>query len=64
MKRKMLEKIWIWFVMIAITVVCVIGAFAVFDENPIEKLKYVFAIVFAATPINILMMYFTCKAKV
>lgn len=63
MKRKTLEKIWIWFVIIAITIVCGIGTFAMFSENPIENIKYVFTIVFIATPINILMMYLTCRAK-
>ena len=64
MKRKTLEKIWILFVLLMITIVCIIGTFAMFSDNPIESLKYVFAIVFIATPINLLMMYFTCKAKV
>jgi len=64
MKRKTLEKIWIWFVLLMITIVCVIGAFSLFNNNPMGSLKYVFAIVFIATPINLLMMYFTYKAKV
>jgi hypothetical protein len=63
MKRKTLEKIWIWFVIIAITIVCGIDAFAMFDDNPTQKLKYVFSVVFIATPINILMLYLTCRAK-
>jgi O-antigen/teichoic acid export membrane protein len=63
MKRKTLEKIWILFVLLMITIVCVIGTFAMFNDNPMELLKYVFAIVFIATPINLLMMYFTCSAK-
>ena len=62
MKRKTLEKIWIWFVITAITIVCGIGAFAMFSETPIEKLKHVFSVVFIATPINILIMYLTYKA--
>jgi hypothetical protein len=64
MKQKTLEKIWVWFVIIMTTIVCTIGTFALFSDNPRESLKYVFAIVFIATPINLLMMYFTCKAKV
>ena len=63
MKRKTLEKIWIWFVITAITIVCGIGFFAMFNENPIEELKYIFSVVFIATPINIVMMYLTCRAK-
>lgn len=64
MKQKTLEKIWVWFVLLMVTIVCTIGTFALFNDNPMESLKYVFAIVFIATPINLLMMYFTCKAKV
>lgn len=63
MKRKTLEKIWIWFVLLMIVIVCIIGTFATFNDNPMESLKYVFAIVFISTPINLLMMYFTCNAK-
>jgi uncharacterized membrane protein HdeD (DUF308 family) len=64
MKQKTLEKIWVWFVLLMVTIVCTIGILALFNDNPMESLKYVFAIVFIATPINLLMMYFTCKAKV
>ncbi len=46
-----------------VTIVCVIGTFAVFDENPMNKLKYIFSIVLIATPVNILMLYLTCRAK-
>jgi len=63
MKQKTLEKIWICLVFSMITLVCIIGSFAIFSDNPIEKLKYVFLIVFIGTPINFFMMYFTSKAK-
>lgn len=61
MKRKTLERIW--FFIIAITIVCIIGVFTIFDENPLDNIKYVFLVVFIATPINLLMMYLTSKVK-
>jgi len=66
MNKKTLETIWLWFVIITITIVCIIGSLAILDQNPLTsmtKLKYIFAIVFIATPINLILMYFTCKTK-
>jgi len=63
MKRETLEKIWIWLVIVMVIIVCIIGAVALFDDNPLERLKYVFLMLMIGTPINILMMYFTCSAK-
>jgi len=63
MKRKTLEKIWVLFVISMIIIICAIGVFALFSEYPITKIKYIFITVLLATPINVLMMYFTCNAK-
>lgn len=63
MKRNTLERIWFWFVLSGVVIICVIGAYAMFDENPMAMVRYAFVVVFAATPINILMIYLLGKAK-
>jgi hypothetical protein len=63
MKRETLENIWIVIVMIMVSVMCLIGGIVMFSENPILNIKYIFLVMLVGTPINMIMMFFTCKAK-
>lgn len=63
MKRKALEKLWILLVVSMVISTFLLGIIALFDEHPLEKIKYFFAIGFAGAITNLLMMYLVCNAK-
>ena len=63
MKRKKLENIWVWFVIIAITLVSIIGVVNMFSENPIKNIRYIFAFALITIPINLIMSFFCSRAK-
>ena len=63
MKRKALEKLWILLVVSMVISTFLLGLIAVYDERPLEKIRYFFVIGLVGAITNLIMMYLVCNAK-